>query len=231
MKRLLFAAASAASLCLAAPLAVAAQDYPSTPPTTTALPGHDIPGQLDSLRQRVQTGFQQGQLSQGETDRLYHEIDKIGAVERSDRDSDGHLRDHDRTDLQGRIDDLSRSIHWRRAESAPPPPTDYAQPAPPPPPADYASAAPAGGWSLDQREQWLQDRIDRGIDKGWISGREAERGRQELGAIRTQQATLLARDGGALSPEDHSYLVHRIDELNQTLKWSGRNPPPPWMGL
>ena len=102
---------------------------------------------------------------------------------------------------------------------------------PPPPPADYASAAPAGGWSLDQREQWLQDRIDRGIDKGWISGREAERGRQELGAIRTQQATLLARDGGALSPEDHSYLVHRIDELNQTLKWSGRNPPPPWMGL
>jgi hypothetical protein len=234
MKRLLFAAASAASLCIAAP--VLAQDYPPTPtpPPTAAMPGHDIRGQLDSLRQRVQSGFQQGQLSREETDRLYNEIDRIRAVADSDRDASGQLTEHARSDLQGRIDGLSRSIHWQRAEggAALTPPgymgaahTTTARPS------SYAAAAPTSGWSLDQREQWLQDRIARGIDNGGLSGQEAARGQQELGAIRSEQAQLSDRDGGALSPEDRSYLVHRIDELNQTLRWSGRNPPPPWMGM
>ena len=222
MKRLLLAAAAASSLCLAVP--ALAQSYPPTAPTTDALPGRDIGGQLDALRARVQNGFQQGQLSRGETDRLYREIDRIHAVEKSDRTSDGQLRPHDRTTLQSRIDDLTRSIQWRRADGAPPPPPMEAAP-PPPEPAAYA-----GDWTLDHREQWLQDRIDHGVERGSLDGREVAHGQQELSAIRTEQARLTERDGGALSPADRSYLQSRIDQLNQTLRWSGRNPPPPWTG-
>ena len=221
MKHLLFAAAAAASLAVAAP--VLAQSYPATPGVEAA-PGHDIRGQLDALRSRVKTGFDQGQLSKHETDRLYHEIDRIGAVANSDRRPDGSLSDHDRSDLQGRIDGVSRSIHWERAEAAPPPPPPEAAPPPPPP----IAQADAAAWTLDQREDWLQARIDRGVDEHRLSGNEASRGQQELRAIRAQEAHLLAQDGGALSDADHSYLAHRLDELNQTLRWEGRNPPPPW---
>jgi hypothetical protein len=83
-------------------------------------------------------------------------------------------------------------------------------------------------WSLHRREEWLQGRIDRATDRGWLSGNEISRGRTELQAIRSEQASLLARDGGALSPTDRRYLAQRINELNATLRWQGENPPPPW---
>jgi hypothetical protein len=224
MKRLLFAAVAATSLSIA-PMMIqgaVAQPYPPSPTGPAALPGQDIHGQLDALRQRVKDGFDQGQLSQHETDRLYREIDRIGAVEHSDRNSDAQLREHDRMDLQGRIDNLSRSIHWQRAEGGAPPPMPTAPPPEPmPAPANVA-------WTLDQRENWLQGRIDHGAGDHRLSGQEVARGQQELGAIRAEQNRLLAQDGGSLSEPDRSYLIHRIDELNQTLRWEGRNPPPPW---
>jgi len=229
MKTLLFAAAAAASLCIAAP--VLAQPYPATP-SPAVMPGQDIPLQLDSLRLRVKNGFDQGQLSQGETDRLYKEIDRIRAVAHSDMGSNGHLNSHDRTELQARIDDLSRSIHWKRVEGAPPAPMPEAAP-PPPPVAEVAPPAPPApmAWTLDQREQWLSGRIEHGLDEHHLSGREVERGRQELAAIRAEQAHMTERDGGALSETDHSYLAHRLDELNTTLKWEGQNPMAPWMAM
>jgi hypothetical protein len=233
MKRLLFAAAAAASLSVTPVLiqGALAQPYPPSHPGPAAAPGQDIHAQLDALRDRVKTGFDQGQLSQHETDRLYREIDRIGAVEHSDRNSDGQLREHDRMDLQGRIDNLSRSIQWKRADGgggAAPVAVMVTQAPPPPPVAVAVVETTSGPWTLAQREDWLQGRIDRAVDEHRLSGNEVARGETELRAIRAQQARLLAQDGGMLSEPDRSYLVHRIDELNQTLRWEGRNPPPPW---
>jgi hypothetical protein len=180
----------------------------------------------------VKTGFDQGQLSHDETERLYKEIDKIRAVAHSDMASDGRLNPHDRMELQSRIDGVSRSIHWKRMDGAPPAP--MAEAAPPPPmaaPAPAPAPMPPMAWTLDQREQWLSGRIEHGLDEHHLSGREVERGRQELTAIRAEQAHMLARDGGALSETDHSYLAHRLDELNTTLKWEGQNPKAPWMAM
>jgi hypothetical protein len=84
-------------------------------------------------------------------------------------------------------------------------------------------------WPLDRREDWLARRMDRAMDHGALSGNEEQRGRSELDAIRSEQARLVARDGGALTEADRSYLAHRIDELNGTLRWTGENPPPPWV--
>jgi hypothetical protein len=88
---------------------------------------------------------------------------------------------------------------------------------------------PSEAWPLDRREDWLASRIDRAMDHGRLSGNEEQRGRSELDAIRSEQARLVARDGGALTETDRSYLAHRIDELNGTLRWTGENPPPPWV--
>jgi hypothetical protein len=225
--KILFFAAAAASFCFTAP--VLAQTYATTP-SPAVMPGQDIPMQLDSLRLRVKTGFDQGQLSHDETERLYKEIDRIGAVAHSDMGSGGHLDSHDRVELQGRIDGLSRSIHWKRAEGgAPPPMTDAAAPMAEAAPLPIAPASMA--WTLDQREEWLSGRIEHGLDDHHLSGREVERGRQELSAIRAEQMHMTARDGGALSETDRSYLAHRVDELNTTLKWEGQNPMAPWMGM
>ena len=109
MKIFLIAASAVAALAIAAP--ALAQPYAPVPPTTDAAPGHDIQGQLDTLRARVKAGFDQGQISKGKTDGFYRDIDRIAAVANSDRKSDGQFSEHDRTDVQGRIDDLSRSIH------------------------------------------------------------------------------------------------------------------------
>ena len=93
----------------------------------------------------------------------------------------------------------------------------------------YRSDMDGERWSLERREDWLAGRIDRASDRGVLSGNEEQRGRQELGAIRAEQARLRERDGGRLSPEDRSYIVRRIDQLNSTLRWEGANPPAPWM--
>jgi hypothetical protein len=117
-----------------------------------------------------------------------------------------------------------------QAQDAPRPYGD----APPPPPLGYSPEHMdrmdhgGGEWSLDRREQWLEGRIERASDHGALSGNEERRGRTELDAIRGEQARLRARDGDQLSAADHSYIAHRIDELNGTLRWEGRNPPPPW---
>ncbi len=230
MKRLFLTAAALGAAVFAAPSLGFAQDYPPTP-SPAASPGQDIHGQLDALRARVKAGFDQGQLSHDYTESLYRKIDTLQAVERSDRSANGALSDHDRTTLQERIDRLSRSIQWKRAEGAGPMAVDG--PAPPPPPEAAPPPPPVPGpvaWTLDARESWLQARIDHGVDTHHLSGNEVARGQNELQAIRAEQVRLLQQDGGALSEPDRSYLVHRIDQLNQTLKWEGANPPPPWVG-
>jgi hypothetical protein len=107
---------------------------------------------------------------------------------------------------------------------------------PRPPYPDSASGAPmpdrmdrpTSDWPLSRREEWLAGRIDRASERGRLSGNEEQRGRTELEAIRNEQDRLRERDGGRLSPADHTYVARRIDELNATLRWEGENPPPPW---
>ena len=226
MNRLLLSAAAVGVLTLAAP--VLAQDYPATPSPAVA-PGQDIHGQLDALRARVKAGFDSGELSQDYTKDIYRKLDRLQAIEHSDRLASGSLSEHDRTTLQERLDRLSRSIHWKRVEGSSGPAAMAMTPppegAPPPPPAPAPVA-----WTLSAREDWLQMRIDHGVDTHRLSGNEVARGQNELQAIRAEQVRLVQQDGGSLSEPDRTYLIHRIDQLNETLKWEGANPPAPWAG-
>ena len=73
------------------------------------------------------------------------------------------------------------------------------------------SARPGAAWSLEQREQWVQQRLDQASNGG-----TSTQGRAQLDAIRAEQAKLTAAHGG-LTQTDHVYLNHRIDQLNASL--------------
>lgn len=224
MKTMIAALLCASALGSAAP--VLAQPYGPPPgaPVGPAMAGHDLRGQLDTLERRIQDGDRAHQLDRGEFDRATRELNNIRDSERNMRfRNHGDLNDVDRGMLQQRIDQLSRSIHWMR-ENGPGLP-------PPPPPVIAAPPPPPGGpmaWSLDQREDWLQQRISRGRADGSLNRREAVRAERSLNDIRSMQARLTLRGHGRLNPTDRLYIEQRLDRLRDTIhgmRDSGDNAP------
>lgn len=206
MMKLFLAAAAAISVGATFPSTALAQAELSGPSGGPTAPG-GVREQLDQLSARVDRGLREGQLSQKAADEARRRINDIAAQASTDRERDGgKLTEADRFDITAQINRLGSEIHWQRTE---------------------ATATPAD-WSLERREQWMESRIQRAMSDGRLSGAENERAQAELGAIRDEQARLLARDGGALSDPDSTYLANRIDELNRTLHWTGPNMPTPW---
>ena len=202
--KLFLGAAAAAIIAASLPALAQAQDMPLS---SADNPPAGIHEQLDHLAVRIDRGLSTGGLSQAEADRAHREINRIEDQASADRERDGgRLTDADRFDLQAQINHLAEAIRWERADGA----------------------AATADWTLERRERWIGERIQRASDDGRLSGNEEQRGRAELDAIRSEQSRLLARDGGALSEADSAYLEQRIDELNRTLRWEGENRPPPW---
>ena len=86
---------------------------------------------------------------------------------------------------------------------------------------DHA-AHPGAAWSLEQREQWLQQRLDQVQSSRTVPVDQVAQGRAKLDAIRGEQAKLTAQHGG-LTQTDHIYLNGRLDQLNASL-----GGPAPW---
>jgi hypothetical protein len=98
-------------------------------------------------------------------------------------------------------------------------PTGYYRP-PPPRGGGFWEGAPAG---VHERIDFMQDRINRSAERGWISGHEARRANRELNFIRSEDSRLRYQDGGHLRPEDRGYLQSRLDALGQRLHWAEHN--------
>jgi hypothetical protein len=86
----------------------------------------------------------------------------------------------------------------------------------------FAQPAP-GGWDLNRRESWLQERIDRGRGDGSLDRREARRVQRQLGRIRHDQAWMRRRDGGQLTDVDRTALERRLDDLSDHIRWARHN--------
>ncbi len=216
MKVTIAALLCASALGVAAP--VLAQPYGPPPgaPVGPAMAGHDIRGQLETLERRIQDGDRDRTLDRGEFDRAMRELNSIRDQDRDMRyRNHGDLNDYDRGVLQQRIDNLSRSIHWMRTNGGPGLPPPGAMPPPPP--------SGPGQWSLDQREDWIQQRIERGRADGSLSRREAFRAQQSLNSIRAMQARLTRRDGGRLNGPDRLYIEQRLDSLRNSIHWMRDN--------
>ncbi len=173
-------------------------------------------GQLRALSEEIRTAYDAGQLSGAQADRLLRTAEDIQITAEADRDANGVPTPVEQAQLQQRIDRLSMAFQAQRSAASR---------------ASTRIVPPASQiWTLPDRERWMSERIERGAEGELLSGAEVQRGEGELAAIRSEQAVLVRRDGGALTPEDRRYLANRIDLLNDTLQWTGRNPPPPWAG-
>jgi hypothetical protein len=105
------------------------------------------------------------------------------------------------------------------AYAPPPPPPGYG-PGPGPGPGDFWAGAPRG---IHQRIDFMQDRIGRATQGGWLSPREVERINGELNRIRSEDQRLRYQDGGHLRPQDRDYLQGLLDNLSQRLHWMEHN--------
>ena len=89
---------------------------------------------------------------------------------------------------------------------------------------------PEGFWrgapsDIRAREDWLDDRIHRGIDAGTLDRNEAGRAMQGLRSIRVEDQRLRRRDGGRLNGRDQGYLQMRLDNLSQQIRWANETGP------
>ncbi len=124
---------------------------------------------------------------------------------------------------------------------APPPPA-YAPPPPAyaPPPAGYDrerwdrehregyDRGPGRFWagapySLHERIDFLQQRINESYQNRWIGRREYKAAMNDLSDIRRQDRRLRYQDGGELRPQDRDYIQQRLDNLSQRLRWFEHN--------
>jgi hypothetical protein len=184
---------------------------------------------LDALESRIRDGVRDRQLDRGEFDRATRELNSIRSQEQTLRARGGGLSDVDRGMLQQRIDQLTRSIHWMREHGPMPGPMPGMTPPPPPVVGPPPPMAP-GAWSLDRREDWIQQRINQGRMDGSLDRREAARAQRTLNEIRATQAQLTRRGHGRLSDTDRIYIEQRLDRLRDGLHWMRDNGErAPWM--
>jgi len=208
MKSLIALALGATALSFASP---AASQPPRVIPGASAVqPGHDLREQLDTLDRRVADGVRTGDINRGEFDRASRELGSIRTeMERLRGQGGGRLSEMDRGRLQERIDALSRSIHWMRGHGP--------------------VAGGGGDWSLERRESWLQERIDRGRSDGSLSRREASRAQMGLNDIKADQAHMIRRSG-RLRDSERAQLQDRLERLSSAIRWLRQNDEnaPPW---
>ena len=98
----------------------------------------------------------------------------------------------------------------------------------------FAATAPAfaqpapGEWTLERRESWLQERLDRAASNGDLTAHDAGRAQKDLEKIMSLQDKMIRDDGGALRPSDRRELEGRLDQLDGTLRWARNEDAPPW---
>jgi len=216
MRNVLFCAAAAAALGIC-PLASAAQPDRDGARSVAVAPGHGLRQQLEDLEGRIHRGIEQGQIDRGEADRAFGELNSIRREEDALRArGGGRLQDDDRLRLQDRLDHLSRSIHWMR-ENGGPGSGPNAGDLPP------MGSGGHGPWSIDQRLDWLSDRIARGQRDGSLTYREAGRASEAMRTLRAREAQLMRRHGGVLTSADVAYLQSRLDQVSHGLRWARQN--------
>jgi hypothetical protein len=76
-----------------------------------------------------------------------------------------------------------------------------------------------GGWSLEQRLSWLQDRIYQSRRNGELSWQDARRAQYQLTDIRNDIRRERYRDGGRLGDQDQQRFNERLDRLADSIHW------------
>lgn len=84
---------------------------------------------------------------------------------------------------------------------------------------DHALGQRPGGWDIDRRIDWTQDRINRGRADGSLDRREFRRVQSQLNRIRHEFQRARYRDGGRLNDRARDVLGDRLNRLNDEIHW------------
>ena len=90
------------------------------------------------------------------------------------------------------------------------------------PPRPPGAIAP-GGWDLNRRIDWMQQRIDRGRSDGSLDRREAMRVQRGLQRIRLEADRMRDRHGGRLGDRERMRLEDQLDRLGDQVRWLRNN--------
>ena len=80
-----------------------------------------------------------------------------------------------------------------------------------------------GGWGLDRRIDWMQQRIVRGQQDGSLTRREASRVQYQLNRIRQDMTMARRMHDGRLDDGARDNLQMRLDRLNGQIRWLRHN--------
>jgi hypothetical protein len=103
--------------------------------------------------------------------------------------------------------------------------------APMPSPAHAQDTEAAGhrDWTLQQREDWLTDRVVSSRDNGALDHSEYNRARDAVSDIRHEEDGMRDRQGGQLTPNQTADLEARLDEVARRIHWANEaNATLPW---
>ena len=80
-----------------------------------------------------------------------------------------------------------------------------------------------GGWEINHRMRWLQDRINRGRANGSLDHVEFRRVQTELNRIRHDDDAARAANRGRMPPAVRADLEARLDRLSDQIHWLRNN--------
>lgn len=174
----------------------------------------------DQLELRIRNGITDGSLDRREADRVTAELANIRRSE-DDLLARGHgvLTPSERAGISARLDMLERSIRWLRhngeVAGAPAPGSfryGYGR--------DFWNGAPQ---ALEQRLDWLEMRVRRGIENGSLTRGESDRAFGMLRDFRRTRSDMMASHGGRLGRRDEADLSARLDAISQQIRWLSTN--------
>jgi hypothetical protein len=77
-----------------------------------------------------------------------------------------------------------------------------------------------GNWTLNEREKWLQDRLQTARDDGSINGDEFDRVHHEIDRIRDDENHMRGdHDGSQLTDNETATLETRLDGVADQIHW------------
>ncbi len=151
------------------------------------------------LDDRIDDGVRRGCLTRIEATRLRTEFQRIVFMERNYRRSGSGLTAWERRDLDQRLDRLQQDIRRQCRDG------------------DDRWDGSLPWENINQRQRRLDDRIDRGVRRGCLSTREADRLRTEFRNIARIENDY-RRNGGGLNAWERQDLDRRFDRLGADIK-------------
>jgi len=81
-------------------------------------------------------------------------------------------------------------------------------------------ASSHGDWTLKEREDWLDHRLDAARDDGSINPEEFRHVQDQLAQVRADEDSLRSRhEGGQLTDSENANLEARLDYIGDRIHW------------